>query len=133
MKKLTLIAATAALLLPLAATAGPMKAGKWQVTVETPQGNHSIERCVTKEEADNPQPPKMKNDDCKIENYKVDGNVVTWKVTCPATGMTLEGKNTYTGDTFTGETHMKMGEREMTQKSSGKYLGACDGTEAPKK
>ena len=131
MKKLTLFAA-AALLLPLFAYAGPMKAGKWQVTVEGMQGSHTVEKCVTKEEADNPQPPKMKDSDCKVDDYKVEGNVVTFKVSCPSRQMTMEGKTTYTGDSFTGETHMKMGEHEFTQKSSGKFLGACDATETKK-
>lgn len=134
MKKSMFLAAAAALALPLVAFAGPMKAGKWEVTVETPTGNHTVTRCVTQEEADHPQAPKMKDDDCKIDSFKVDGNVVTWKVTCPKRGMSMEGKNTYTGDTFVGETHMKMGEREMTQHSTGKFLGKCDGTETmPKK
>ena len=132
MKKLTLFSAAAVLLLPLVATAGPMKAGKWQVTIEGAQGTHTVEKCVTQDESDHPQAPKMKDDDCKVDSMKVDGNTVTWKVTCPTRGMVAEGKTTYTGDTFAGETHMKMGEREMTQKSSGKFLGACDAAE-PKK
>ena len=53
----------------LPAYAGPMKAGKWVVTVETKMAGMEMkmppvtaEKCVTPEEADNPQPPKMKND-----------------------------------------------------------------------
>lgn len=125
MKKSMFLAAAAALLLPLVAFAGPMKAGKWEVTIETPAGNRTFTRCVTQEEADKPQPPKKRDDDCKIDNYKVDGHTVTWKVTCQS-GAAMDGKTVYTGDTYTSETHMKMGDREMTQHSSGKYLGACD-------
>ena len=127
MKKITLF--LAALSLPLIASAGPMKAGRWEVTVEGPRGTNKITTCVTQEEADHPQPPKLKGDDCKVDSFKVDGNTVTWKVTCPQRGMVMDGKQVYTADSYTGETHMKMGDREMTQHSTGKFLGKCDGTE----
>jgi hypothetical protein len=129
MKKTMLFAAAAVLALPLVATASPVKAGKWEVTVEGPGGSHTVTRCVTQEEADHPQAPKMRDDDCKVDSFKVEGNTMSWKVSCAKRGATMEGKTTYSGDTFTGETHMKMGEREMTQHSTGKYLGKCDGTE----
>ena len=132
MKKLTLFAAAAVVLLPLVANAGPMKAGKWHVTVDTPAGEKTIDRCVTKEEADHPQPPKMKDSDCKVDEYKIAGNVVTFKVSCPSMNATMEGKTIYGADSFNGETHMKFGDKEMTQKSSGKYLGPCDAADQPK-
>src|ERR1051326_3554553 len=110
MKKTILFASAAVLALPLVASAGPVKAGKWEVTIETPRGNQTITRCVTKEEADKPEPPKRT--DCNIESFKVDGNTITWKVSCPKSGSTGEGKTTYTGNTFKGETHFKMGARE---------------------
>ena len=125
MKKTLILAAAAALSLPVLALAGPMKAGKWEVTVETPAGNRTITRCVTQEESDHPQAPKKQDDECKIDNYKIDGNTVTFKVTC-ASGATMNGKTTYTGDTYASEMHMKMGEHEFTQHSTGKYLGKCD-------
>lgn len=124
MKKTMFLAAAASLALPLVAFAGPMKAGKWEVTIETPRGNQTITRCVTKEEADNPQPPKRT--DCTVDSYKVEGHTVSWKVSCPKSGSTGEGKTTYDGNTFKGETHFKMGDREITQHSTGKFLGPCD-------
>ncbi|HEV8432633.1 MAG TPA: DUF3617 family protein [Thermoanaerobaculia bacterium] len=124
MKK-TLILAAATLALPIVASAGPMKAGKWEVTLETPAGNRTVTRCVTQDEADHPKAPQKKNDECKIDNYKVDGNTVTFNVSCKS-GATMDGKTTYTGDTYAGEMHMKMGDREFTQHSTGKYLGKCD-------
>lgn len=127
MKKTMFLAAVAVLALPLVAAAGPIKAGKWEVTIDTPAGPKTVTRCVTQEEADKPQAPKMRDGECKIDYFKVDGNVISFKATCPRG--TVEGKTTYSGDTFTGETHMKMGDREMTQHSTGKFLGKCDGTE----
>ena len=132
MKKSMFLAAAAALALPLVAFAGPMKAGKWEVTVETPTGKHTITRCVTQDEADHPQPPKMRQSECKTDSWKVEGNTVSWKVSC-SNGAVMEGKQVYEHDSFTGETHMKMGDREMTQHSSGKFLGKCDGTETTPK
>jgi len=123
----TLILAAAALALPFVASAGPMKAGKWEVTVETPAGAKTVTRCVTQEESDKPpQAPKMKDDECKIQDYKVDGKTVTWKVSCPKSGATADGKTTYTADAYTSEVHMKRGDHEFTQHSTGKYLGKCD-------
>lgn len=126
MKK-TLILAAVALALPLVASAGPMKPGKWAVTVETATGPHTINRCVTQEESDKPpQAPKMKDDECKIVNYKVDGNTVTWRVTCPKSGATADAKTVYSANGYTSELHMKRGDKEFTQRSTGKYLGKCD-------
>jgi hypothetical protein len=127
MKKRMLFAAAAAILVPVAMSAGPMKAGKWQVTIEGPGGSHTIERCVTAEEAEKPpRPPKMKDESCKVEDMKVEKNSVSWKLSCPSTGAKAEGKTTYDGDTFNGETHFTMNGHEMVQHTTGKYLGACD-------
>lgn len=129
MKKMTLFLAVA-VLLTLAAYASPMKPGLWRVTIEGPQGARTSDHCISKEEADKPAPPKGRSADCKVDSFNVSGNTVTWKMSCPSEKMTMQAKTTYHGDTFTGETHIKIGEREMTQKSSGKFLGACP---APKK
>src|ERR1051326_978977 len=104
MKKMTLFVSAVALSLPLIAPAGPMKAGKWEVTVEPPAGNRTVTRCVTQEESDHPKAPPKKNDECKIDNYKVDGNTVTFKVSCTS-GATMDGKTVYTGDTYNSEMH----------------------------
>ena len=37
-----------------------------------------------------------------------------------------EGKITFTDDSFDGDLHMTIEEREMTTKYSGKWLGACE-------
>jgi hypothetical protein len=132
--KAVLLACVLALALPLVANAGPMKAGKWQVTVETDMPGMPMKmppvtmtQCVTKEQAENPEPPKMnKDDDCKVSDYKVDGNVVTWSVECKKQDLTGTGKITFSGDSYEGLTKLKMGDTEMTQKFTGQYLGACD-------
>jgi hypothetical protein len=134
MKRVLILIAVCALALPLfASPASPMKAGKWEVTVQMDMPGMSMPprtftRCVTKEEAENAEnavPKSRRNEgNCKVTDVKVEKNTVTWKVTCDqGTG---EGKMTYEGDTYTGELHMKMSDHEMTTKYSGKRLGDCD-------
>src|SRR3954470_1959887 len=84
LRNILVSAAVCALALPL--FAGPMKAGKWQISVESKMAGMdmkmppvSVEKCITPEEAENPQPPKMRGDDCKIVDYKSDGSTGTWK------------------------------------------------------
>jgi hypothetical protein len=112
----------------------PMKPGKWQITIQMDIPNMpmkmppmTVTQCVTKEQAENPQPPKSKRDeDCKASDYKLDGNTVTWSVDCPKQKMTGDGKITFSGDTYDGITNLKKGDTVITTKYSGKYLGACD-------
>ena len=125
MKKMALILAAVALSLPLLASPSPMKPGLWRVTIEGPQGARTSDHCISKEEAAKLEPPKGRSADCKVNSFNVSGSTVTWKMSCPSEKMSMESKTTYQGDSFTGETHIKMGDREMTQKSSGKFLGAC--------
>ena len=112
----------------------PMKPGKWQITMTMDMPNMPMKmppmtftNCITKEQAENPQPPKQKDQDCKVDNYKLDGNTVTWTVSCTGKQkMTGEGKMTFNADTYEGTTHMKMQDMEMTQHFDGKYVGECD-------
>lgn len=137
---LTLVLFVCALALPVFA-AHPQKPGKWEITTEVdmpgmPMKPQPMTRtmCITKEDIEKnpettiPKPRKRgggEREDCKITDYKVDANTVSWSLKCegenPVTG---NGKITYETDAFKGETHMKMGEREMSVKMNGKYLGA---------
>ena len=115
----------------------PMKAGKWQITITMDMPGMPMKmppmvmtKCVTKEEAERPEPPKpKKGDDCTVSDYKLDGNTVTWTMKCEKQNMTGEGKITFSSDSYDGEAHMKMSDMDITQKFAGKYLGECDGTE----
>ncbi len=139
LRTLALCTLVLALTTPLLAAEArsPMKAGKWQITITMDMPNIpmklppvTITKCVTEEQAERPEPPKgSKGDDCKISDYNLSGNTVTWKVVCEKENTTGEGKITFSSESYDGEAHMKMGEIEMTQKFAGKYLGACDGSE----
>jgi len=126
------VGAAAALALP--AFAGPQKAGKWQNTMkmemtgmpmQMPAITH--EACVTPEEAEKPQPPRsQRQTDCTISDYKIEGSTVTWKMTCPKSGMTGDGKITYSSESYEGTFHAKMGDNDMSIQYSGKRIGDCD-------
>ena len=135
LRLLTLCALVLALAVPsFAEGKSPMKPGKWQITIQMDMPNMPIKmppmtvtQCITKEQPENPQPPKSKRDaDCKVADYKLDGDTVTWSIDCPKQQMTGDGKITFSGDTYDGVTHLKKGDSVITQKYSGKYLGACD-------
>ena len=83
--------------------------------------------CIT--EADLAYPEKTVQNDpkskCTVSDYKVTGNTVTWKMSCPDQNMTGVGEMTYQAETYSGTLKIKMGEREMTQKHSGTWVGAC--------
>ena len=137
--------AAAALALPAFAASGPMTAGKWQITAETKMEGMDMkmpamtfERCVTPEEAakaGTSEPPKGKNDTCKIADYKLEENTATWKVVCDKPAMSGEGKITYAAESFDEEMHMVMKnpqsgeEMKITQKMAGKRTGDCTGDE----
>src|SRR3954468_9757427 len=77
---------------------GARRDGKWEVTTEmsmqgTPAGMMpptTVTQCITKEEAADPQkavpqPPAGRGgppSDCKMSDYKADGNKVTYTMAC---------------------------------------------------
>ena len=130
--------------LVLAATPAPMKSpmkpGKWQVTMqmvvpgitENMKGAGMLspmtfEQCVTKEQAENPQPPKMDKSkvDCDVLENKIEGHTVTWTTKCRKPQMTMSGKFVFSGNTYKGENRVTSGGRTATYKYSAKYLGPC--------
>lgn len=117
----------------LVAQKHPQKPGKWQVVVEmeVPGGGKMApvtqEICVT--EADLADPSKAAFLDpklgCKVNDPKTKGSTVSFAFDCPTQQMSGVGTITFSGDTFAGETKLKMAGQEMTAKQSGKWLSAC--------
>lgn len=111
--------------------------GRWEVTMEMDMPNMPMKmppmktvQCVTKEQVDDPnQLPKgaqEKNKDCKVSDYKVTGNTVTWTMTCTGkNAMTGTGEMTYSADSYEGSMKMKTATGEMAMKYTGKRLGDC--------
>ncbi len=124
--------------------------GNWEVTVEMqmpnmpnmPQGMSmppmKSMHCVTKEEAADltkalPSAPARGGGpapDCKVTDQKIEGNKVTWAMTCTgANPMSGTGEVVYAGDSYTGNMVMNMARggqpMAMTMKYTGKRLGDC--------
>ena len=109
-----------------------MKPGNWSITIQMDMPGMAMPpmtftRCITQEQASHPEPPSDNSvEGCKISDYKLEGNTLTWKMKCEKQGVTGEGRITFSPESYTGEGHMKAGDADMTQKFSGKYLGACE-------
>ena len=126
--------AAIALVAPAQAADHPQKPGKWQVKFEMEMPGMpfkmppvTTEVCLTEEDLKDPQKsvPNDPKAQCKIGDYKVDGNTVTWSVDCPKQNTKGNGEITFTEDAYTGWMKMTVGEQEMKTKYSGKFLGAC--------
>jgi hypothetical protein len=116
----------------------PMREGLWEITMQMQMPDMPVAmppmkmtQCITAEDLKNPGRalPKGPPDEaakCEINSYKVDGNKVTWKLTCkdpdPVTG---EGEMTASADQYEGRMKMSAAGNEFTMKISGKRVGDC--------
>ena len=135
LRNLFLFAVVCALALPTFG-ASPVKSGKWQTTIEMEMPGMPVKmppmthtQCITKEQAEdaaNAIPKNDKQTGCTFSDVKVDGGTISWKMVCEKSQMTGTGKVTYSGDNYTGQMDMKVAEREMHMKYTGKRIGDCD-------
>jgi hypothetical protein len=93
----------------------------------------TFKQCVTPGEANDPSkamPPQGRGrgpSDCKVSDYKAEGNKVSWSMKCEgAQPMAGTGEFVYAGDTYDGTMKMDMGGRSMEMKYRGKRLGDCN-------
>lgn len=136
MKLRNLVVCAVVCLLAVPSFAATVNPGKWEVKVETEMTGmpakippQTMTHCITKEDAEKAESMvkgSKPSKDCKITDIATSGNTVTWKVECPTQNLKGEGTMTYSAETYTGSTKFKMGDMEMSQKVSGKRLGACD-------
>ena len=118
----------------------PIRPGRWEVTMQMQMANMPIQmpemkstQCVTPDQAKDPASALPKGpqggrggQDCKVSNYKVSGNTVTWQMACSAPQpMTSTGEMTFTNDTYAGTMKMNSAQGDMTMKIAGKRLGDC--------
>lgn len=133
----TVLAVLVAILGVSSASADPlMKPGKWQIEVKVRIVGSPTEipptqliRCVTPDQAEHPDQGGGENGDCRMSDYKVDGKVVTWTVTCEKQQMKGHGKITYDVDSYEGLVNLRSPDFEMTQEMTGRRTGDCDATE----
>jgi hypothetical protein len=111
----------------------PMRAGQWEVTTQMEMAGAQMPpmkatQCVTPEQLKNPEaalPTGPNQAGCKMSDYKITDNKVSWKTTC-SQGMSGTGEIAFEGDTYQGVMKMAMPPQgEMTMKLSGKRTGDC--------
>jgi hypothetical protein len=122
------------------ASQGPMRPGQWETTMQLQMANMPMQMpemksttCITPEQIEKDPtsglPKGMQGgsgqDACKVSDYKVEGDTMSWKVACPASQMTGSGEITFSGDTYTGTMKAATPQGEMTMKMNGKRLGDC--------
>ena len=139
MKKIVVVAALFAV--PAIAFAkGNVKPGQYHIRVThefvgapfTPPPTE-IDKCITPAEADDPkQMVKNENKDCEPADLKVEGNKVTFKVTCHKNGgtQTGTGEMVYAGASYSGTMTVemdnpRMGHVKMINHISGARTGDC--------
>lgn len=118
--------------------------GRWEVKSEMNMPGMSMKmpattstQCITKEEAADPQkqvPPQGRggaaNDSCKVSDYKIVGNKVTFNVKCDGPQpSTMAVAMVYGVDKYDGTMKMDMARggqpTSMTMNYTGKRLGDC--------
>lgn len=135
LRRLFVISATLVIAVSISfAGSGPdMQEGLWEITskmkmrgMDMPSYTHT--QCITKKDLV-PQ-SSQPGQECKISNYKIEGNTVTWSIQCSTQDgeMTGTGRITYSGDSFEGTMKMIMGGSgmEMTTYMSGRRIGDCN-------
>lgn len=132
-------AAVAAGLSIAAFAQAPRRDGLWEVKTEMQMEGMPMnmpptttQQCITPAEANDPgkstpQGRGRGGSDCKVSDYKIAGNKVTWTMKCEgAQPMTGNGEIVYAADSYTGTMKMEMaGRGTMTMKYTGKRLGDC--------
>ena len=129
------------------AQGGPKRDGKWEVKTEMIMPGMqmpatTVTQCITPADAADPaksvpQAPAGRgarggaDPSCKMSDYKVVGNKVTYTMTCAAPqAMTISAEMIYGVDKYDGTMTMNMDRggqpMAMTIKYTGKRLGDCD-------
>jgi hypothetical protein len=137
MNKTTLLGTAIALALaasPLSA-AERLRAGQWEFTI-THAGKGeatSFKHCITAAEAGSVNgdtksarayAEKAARAECKVTDYKVEGNTVSYAILCGA--VSIRSTTTYNGDTSEGDLFSKRdGSPETVSHVKAKRLGDC--------
>jgi len=113
-----------------------LEEGEWEMTTQMeisgmPAGMPTMPATTYKQCLTNdmmvPVQHNQQNKGCEMLEQNVSGNTVTWSMHCESNGMVSEmnGSNTYTGDSMTGEMQMTSQGMNMVSHTTGKRLGPC--------
>lgn len=118
-----------------AAQQNPMRPGRWEVTGQMEMPGMPVQmpamkntQCITQQQIDSPTrglPQGPDSKDCKVSDYKVSGNTITWNMACASQAMTGSGELHFKGDTYEGLVKIIAQQREMAMKFNGKRIGDC--------
>jgi len=139
----SIFVAAAALVLPAAllAAALRLRAGEWEFTTPHVDGEpDSVKICVTAEEAASinggsktarAYAEKQLRAGCKVDEYTVNGNLVTSSITCGKS--TVRTRVTYGGDTSEGDRVIhREGQPDIVIHIKARRLGDCPPGESGK-
>ena len=110
-----------------------IKEGNWEITVKMEMPGMPMEmpavqftQCLSSQNTIPVNKDELK--DCKMLSSSTDGNTAKWVMQCSQGGqqITSRGKITYSGDTFNGEAQIQMQGMDITQKMTGRHMGACE-------
>ncbi len=117
----------------------PMRPGSWEITMQMDMPGmpmklppQKVVQCVTKKQLEDPAAtvpgaPGGGKNPCKVTDQKIDGNKITWNMTCSEPQpMTGSGEILVDGDNYTGTMKMNMEQGQMTMKYNAKRLGDCE-------
>jgi hypothetical protein len=140
MKRIAMAAATACLLVTAHADDGiEITPGKWRITATSqmpmmpqPQSK-TTEECV-KESKISPTTLFKENNECQLADVKVDGNDMTWQMTCNNPegegSLSADGNLTVDGDSLQGRINMaiKVADQSMEYDITweGERIGDCN-------
>ncbi len=108
-----------------------MTPGLWEVTIKTEfQGSTPTtvtEICISKEQAERPEPPKTNaKHDCQVAGG-LTGNLLKYTVKCSRKLSTTQAEFVYSGDHYEGVVTIKIGDSgEVRQVHTAKRLGDCE-------
>ena len=127
--------ALGALVLSVPMSAAVLKSGRWEITIKTVQPTETpamtSEVCISKAEAEHPEPPKNKSiDDC-ITTGALQGNVLKYKTKCGKRKVSTDAEFTYSSDHYEGVVTMEVDGGTIRQLYSAKRIGDCDESAAP--
>lgn len=117
---------------PVQAGSVDLDPGLWEITSQTNMSGRSmpastITQCITNDSVV-PQPQSGQGGgQCEVSDVEINGNTVSWSITCSTQGGAMNGTGeiTYHGDTFEGISHMTMQGMEIQTEMSGKRIGEC--------
>ncbi|MFL6245018.1 MAG: DUF3617 domain-containing protein [Thermoanaerobaculia bacterium] len=128
-----LFSVAAALLLAAPASAAEpsvLQPGLWEVTIKILLSDATptlVERiCISKEQADHPEPPKLgKGADCQVTGALA-GNKLKYQIKCGRKNATSDSEFTYSGDRYEGVVTIRNDEvGEVRQVYTARRIGDC--------